>query len=63
MIMKLTSAFVFLASEKISSDSLFEGFNVDLKSTADLIKSLAEYNPTVWSYMLPSPKGLCSLWG
>ena len=58
MIMKLTSAFVFLASEKISSDSLFEGFNVDLKSTADLIKSLAEYNPTVWSYMSAITKGI-----
>ena len=51
MIMKLTSAFVFLASEKISSDSLFEGFNVDLKS-------MAEYNPTVWSYMSAITKGI-----
>ena len=43
----LPSSFVFLASEKISSDSLFEGFNVDLESTANLVKSLADYNPTV----------------
>ena len=47
----LPSAFVFLASEKISSDSLFEGFDVDLESTANLVKYLADYNPTVWSYM------------
>ena len=51
MINTLPSALVFLASEKISSDSLFEGFNVDLESTANLVKSLADYNPTVWSYM------------
>lgn len=54
----LPSAFVFLASEKISSDSLFEGFNVDLESTANLIKSLADYNPTVWSYMSAITKGI-----
>ena len=40
MINTLPSAFVFLASEKISSDSLFEGFNVDLESMANLVKSL-----------------------
>ncbi|WP_438838348.1 conjugal transfer protein TrbL [Streptococcus pluranimalium] len=54
----LPSAFVFLASEKISSDSLFEGFNVDLESTANLVKSLADYNPTVWSYMSAITKGV-----
>lgn len=58
MIQTLTSAFFFLASEKISSDSLFEGFNVDLESTANLVKSLAEYNPTVWSYMSAITKGV-----
>lgn len=58
MMNNLTSTFVFLASEKISGDSLFEGFSVDLKSTADLIKSLAEYNPTVWSYMSAITKGI-----
>lgn len=42
---------VFLVSEKVSSDSLFEGFSLDLESTADLVKSLSDYNPTVWSYM------------
>lgn len=52
----LSSAFVFLASEKISSDSLFEGFNVDLESTANLVKSLADYNPT--SYMSAITKGV-----
>lgn len=54
----LSSAFVFLASEKVSSDSLFKGFNIDLKSTANLVKSLAEYNPTVWSYMSAITKGI-----
>ncbi|HEO3764814.1 type IV secretion system protein [Streptococcus sp. R4] len=54
----LPSAFVFLASEKISSDSLFEGFNVDLESTANLVKSLADYNPTVWSYLSAITKGV-----
>jgi len=54
----LPSAFIFLASEKISSDSLFEGFNVDLESTANLVKSLADYNPTVWSYMSAITKGV-----
>ncbi|MER0123707.1 type IV secretion system protein [Streptococcus sp. ZJ93] len=58
MINTLSSAFVFLASEKISSDSLFEGFDVDLESTANLIKSLADYNPTVWSYMTAITKGI-----
>ncbi|EHG13669.1 TPA: conjugal transfer protein TrbL [Streptococcus agalactiae] len=58
MIQSLTSAFFFLASEKISGDSLFEGFNVDLESTANLVKSLAEYNPTVWSYMSAITKGV-----
>ncbi|EPU25196.1 hypothetical protein SAG0135_10760, partial [Streptococcus agalactiae LMG 14609] len=58
MMNNLTSTFVFLASEKISGDSLFEGFSVDLKSTTDLIKSLAEYNPTVWSYMSAITKGI-----
>nr|QID25931.1 Hypothetical protein YS31-rplL_0072 [Streptococcus suis] len=33
MIMNFTSPFVFLASEKVSSDSLFEGFQVDLYLT------------------------------
>ncbi|HFI0342287.1 TPA: conjugal transfer protein TrbL, partial [Streptococcus suis] len=47
MIMNFTSPFVFLASEKVSSDSLFEGFQVDLESTANLVKSLADFNPTV----------------
>ncbi|HEM4870722.1 TPA: type IV secretion system protein, partial [Streptococcus suis] len=42
----------------ISSDSLFEGFNVDLESTANLVKSLADYNPTVWSYMSAVTKGV-----
>lgn len=41
----------FLANEKISAETLFEGFSVDLQSTADLLKSLASYNPTVWSYV------------
>ncbi|MCB8556004.1 conjugal transfer protein TrbL [Streptococcus vestibularis] len=58
MIQSLTSAFFFLASEKISSDSLFEGFDVDLESTANLVKSLADYNPTVWSYMSAITKGI-----
>lgn len=58
MMNNLTSIFVFLASEKISGDSLFEGFNVDLKSTVYLIKSLAEYNPTVWSYISAITKGI-----
>lgn len=58
MIQSLNLAFFFLASEKISSDSLFEGFNVDLESTANLVKSLAEYNPTVWSYMSAITKGV-----
>ena len=58
MINTLPSALVFLASEKISSDSLFEGFNVDLESTANLVKSLADYNPTVWSYMSAITKGI-----
>ncbi len=34
----LVSPFVYLASEKISAENLFEGFNVDLQSTVDLIK-------------------------
>lgn len=51
-------SFVFLASEKISSDSLFEGFDVDLESTANLVKSLADYNPTVWSYLSAITKGI-----
>lgn len=58
MMNELTNAFVFLASEKISSDSLFEGFSVDLEATANLIKSLAEYNPTVWSYMSAITKSI-----
>lgn len=41
----------FLANEKITAETLFEGFSVDLQSTADLLKSLASYNPTVWSYV------------
>ncbi|HGK7345731.1 TPA: conjugal transfer protein TrbL [Streptococcus suis] len=58
MIMNFTSPFVFLASEKVSSDSLFEGFQVDLESTANLVKSLADFNPTVWSYMTVITKGI-----
>ncbi len=49
---------VFLTSAKVNSDSLFEGFSVDLESTADLVKSLAEYNPTVWSYMTAITKNI-----
>ena len=51
MNLSLVSSFVYLASEKISAENLFEGFNVDLQSTVDLIKSLSSYNPTVWTYM------------
>ena len=58
MMMNITSPFVFLASEKVSSDSLFEGFQVDLESTANLVKSLADFNPTVWSYMTAITKGI-----
>ncbi|HGA1467693.1 TPA: conjugal transfer protein TrbL [Streptococcus suis] len=58
MMMNFTSPFVFLASEKVSSDSLFEGFQVDLESTANLVKSLADFNPTVWSYMTAITKGI-----
>lgn len=58
MLTIVTSSFVFLASEKISSDSLFEGFDVDLESTANLVQSLADYNPTVWSYMSAITKGI-----
>lgn len=58
MIMNFTSPFVFLASETVSSDSLFEGFQVDLESTANLVKSLADFNPTVWSYMTAITKGI-----
>ncbi len=39
MNLSLVSPFVYLASEKISAENLFEGFNVDLQSTVDLIKS------------------------
>ena len=52
MNLSLVSPFVYLASEKISAENLFEGFNVDLQSTVDLIKSLSSYNPTVWTYMV-----------
>lgn len=51
MNLSLVSLFVYLASEKISAENLFEGFDVDLQSTVDLIKSLSSYNPTVWTYM------------
>ena len=54
MNLSLVSPFVYLASEKISAENLFEGFNVDLQSTADLIKSLSSYNPTKhpnWKYL------------
>lgn len=51
MNLSLVSPFVYLTSEKISAENLFEGFNVDLQSTVDLIKSLSSYNPTVWTYM------------
>lgn len=54
----LLNHLVFLTSEKVNSDSLFEGFSVDLESTADLVKSLAEYNPTVWSYMTAITKNI-----
>lgn len=52
------SPFVYLAADKVSAESLFEGFNVDLKSTVDLIKSLSSYNPTVWTYMSSITKGI-----
>ncbi|MDG3132384.1 conjugal transfer protein TrbL [Streptococcus suis] len=55
---RLLPHLVFLTSEKVNSDSLFEGFSVDLESTADLVKSLAEYNPTVWSYMTAITKNI-----
>ncbi|HFU3789251.1 TPA: conjugal transfer protein TrbL [Streptococcus suis] len=58
MMMNFMSPFVYLASEKVSSDSLFEGFQVDLESTANLVKSLADFNPTVWSYMTVITKGI-----
>ncbi|MEY8462304.1 conjugal transfer protein TrbL [Streptococcus merionis] len=58
MIRTVTSGLVFLASDKVSSDSLFEGFNVDLESTANLVKSLSDYNPTVWSYLSAITKGI-----
>lgn len=54
----LLTHLVFLTSEKVNSDSLFEGFSVDLESTADLVKSLAEYNPMVWSYMTAITKNI-----
>lgn len=41
----------FLATEKVSAETLFEGFNVDLQSTADLLKNLSNYNPSVWNYV------------
>lgn len=41
----------FLANEKVSPETLFEGFNVDLQSTVDLLKNLSNYNPTVWNYV------------
>lgn len=31
---------------------------MDLESTANLVKSLADYNPTVWSYMSAITKGI-----
>lgn len=52
------SPFVYLAADKVSAESLFEGFNVDLKSTVDLIKSLSSYNPTVWTYMSSITKSI-----
>lgn len=58
MMMNFTSLFVFLASEKVSSDSLFEGFQVDLESTANLVQSLADFNPTAWSYITAITKGI-----
>ena len=61
MNLSLVSPFVYLASEKISAENLFEGFNVDLQSTVDLIKSLSSYNPTVWTYMSILLKVSCSL--
>lgn len=42
---------LFLATEKVSTETLFEGFNVDLQSTVDLLKNLSNYNPTVWNYV------------
>lgn len=41
----------FLATEKVSVETLFEGFTVDLQSTADLLKNLSNYNPTVWNFV------------
>ena len=61
MNLSLVSPFVYLASEKISAENLFEGFNVDLQSTVDLIKSLSSYNPTVWTYMSVLLKVSCNL--
>ncbi|HEO6695212.1 TPA: type IV secretion system protein [Streptococcus agalactiae] len=51
MLFSYVPSFVFLATEKVSSDNLFEGFSLDLKATSDLVKSLSDYNPTVWTYM------------
>ncbi|MBM7642041.1 type IV secretion system protein [Streptococcus loxodontisalivarius] len=51
MLFSYVPSFVFLATEKVSSDNLFEGFSLDLKATSDLVKSLSDYNPTVWAYM------------
>ena len=66
MNLSLISPFVYLASEKISAENLFEGFNVDLQSTVDLIKSLSSYNHR-WTYMssitksVMQPLGVASL--
>ena len=51
MNLSLVSPFVYLASEKISAENLFEGFNVRFTTTVDLIKFLSSHNPTVWTYM------------
>lgn len=41
----------FLANEKVTAETLFKGFTVDLHSTVDLLKNLSIYNPTVWHYV------------
>lgn len=51
------SPFFYLA-EKITAENLFEGFDVDLKSTLDLVKTLSEYNPTVWNYVITITKNV-----
>ena len=62
MNLSLVSPFVYLASEKISAENLFEGFNVDLQSTVDLIKSLSNYNQPFGLICLVLLKVSCSPW-